>query len=332
MNKATARAHPNIALIKYWGKRDTALFLPATSSLSMTLDGLSATTTVEFSPRFEADSVVLDGQAIEGRALDRFALILDRVRAQSGVRHPARIVSENDFPKAAGLASSAAGGAALAAAASWAAGLDLAPQALSRLARQFSGSACRSIEGGFCEWRRGARDDGEDSLAIQIAPEAHWPSLRMVVAVCSDAEKPMSSRAAMQHSIDTSPFFAAWVEQVDRDLALARAALQARDLDALGPIVETNACRMHAVALGAHPPTIYLRPVTLEVIEAVQALRREDGIGAWFTLDAGPNPVILCEATSAPRVSSRLRSIGGVQRLVTAGPGQGVSRPSAHLF
>lgn len=332
VNKATARAHPNIALIKYWGKRDQALFLPATSSLSMTLDGLSATTTVEFSPRFEADRFELDGQVIEGRALDRFALLLDRVRALAGMDLPAKVASANDFPKAAGLASSAAGGAALAAAACWAAGLDLAPQALSRLARQFSGSACRSIEGGFCEWQRGERCDGGDSFAIQVAPEAHWPSLRMVVAICSEAEKPLSSRTAMQHSVDTSPFFAAWAEQVGRDLSMARGALLARDLDALGPIVETNACRMHAVALGAHPPTIYLRPITLAVIEAVQALRREEGIGAWFTLDAGPNPVVLCEEAAAARVASRLHSIAGVQRLVTAGPGQGVLRQESHLF
>ncbi len=331
MNKATARAHPNIALIKYWGKRDQALFLPHTSSLSMTLGGLSATTTVEFSPRLEADRVVLDGLDIEGKALDRFAHLLDRVRALSGKSLAARVASENDFPKAAGLASSAAGGAALAAAACWAAGLDLAPPALSRLARQFSGSACRSVEGGFCEWQRGARGDGEDSFAIQIAPAAHWPSLRMVVAICSGAEKPLSSRADMQHSAETSPFFAAWVDQVARDLEVARAALCQRDLGALGPIAETNACRMHAVALGAHPPTIYLRPATLEVIEAVQALRRE-GVAAWFTLDAGPNPVVLCEEADAARVSARLGALAGVQRLVIAGAGPGVSRLGEHLF
>ena len=332
MNKATARAHPNIALIKYWGKRDQALFLPATGSFSMTLDGLSATTTVEFSDRLAADVVELDGRPVVGKALERFQMLFDRVRDLSGMDCPVRVASTNDFPTAAGLASSAAGGAALAAATSWAAGLDLGAHELSRLSRQFSGSACRSVEGGFCEWQRGERPDGLDSFAVQIAPQAHWPSLRMVVAVCSGAEKPLSSRAAMQHSVETSPFFAAWVEQVPRDLALAKEALLARDLSALGPIVETNACRMHAVALGAHPPTFYMRPLTIEVIDAVHALRRDEGVSAWFTLDAGPNPVVLCEEKDASRVAERLSGIDGVERLVTAGPGEGVGRIGEHLF
>jgi diphosphomevalonate decarboxylase len=329
--KATTQAHPNIALIKYWGKRDTALFLPQTPSLSMTLSGLSAKTTVEFSTAFKADRVELDGQSVQGRELERFTMLLDRVRGLAGISERARIASRNDFPKAAGLASSAAGGAALTSATALAAGLDLSAHELSRLARQFSGSACRSIEGGFCEWQKGVRSDGEDSFAVQIAPSTHWPELRMVVTICSEAKKAMSSRLAMQHSVDTSPFFEGWVRQVDLDLELARSALLARDLDALGPIVETNACRMHAVAMGAHPPTIYLKPVTLEVIEAVHGFRR-DGIQAWFTLDAGPNPVVLCLDTDAACVAQALSAVPGVLRTVTASPGEGATLLDEHLF
>ncbi len=329
--KATAHAHPNIALIKYWGKRDQKLFLPHTPSLSMTLSSLTAVTTAEFSASLAADTVMLDGRPVEGAALERFSAHLDRIRALAGISLRARVVSANDFPTAAGLASSAAGGAALTAALCRAAGLDLSPHEMSALARRFSGSACRSVEGGFCQWNRGERTDGSDSFAVQVFPAGHWPELRMVVTVVSAAQKEVSSRAGMQHSVETSPFFEAWVRQVDADLAEALSALERRDLRALGSIAETNACRMHAVALGAHPPVLYMKPVTLDVISRVHALRAQ-GIEAWFTLDAGPNPVVLCLAADAPRVAAALEEIPGVQKTVTAGPGEGVTQSEKHLF
>ena len=329
--KATAQAHPNIALIKYWGKRDQALFLPHTPSLSMTLSGLTAVTTVQFSGDLKADAVELDGRPVEGAGLERFTRHLDLIRELAGFSCRARVSSANDFPTAAGLASSAAGGAALTAALCWAAGLDPSPHELSALARRFSGSACRSVEGGFCQWNRGVRDDGADSFAVQAAPPSHWPQLRMVVTVVSGAQKAVSSRAGMQHSVETSPFFEGWVRQVDVDLAAARQALERRDLEALGRTAEANACRMHAVALGADPPTLYMKPVTLDVIARVWELRA-GGVQAYFTLDAGPNPVVLCLDADAPRVADALLSVPGVQRTVTAAPGEGVSRSETPLF
>jgi diphosphomevalonate decarboxylase len=167
MTKATAIAHPNIALVKYWGKRDEALILPHTGSLSMTLEGVSATTTVEFSDRVD-DVAQIDGRRLEGEELARIVRTLDEVRARAGITKKARVVSKTDFPKAAGLASSAAGGAALAGAAAWAAGLALDARDLSVLARRNSGSACRSVEGGFCEWLRGEAEDGSDSYGVQV--------------------------------------------------------------------------------------------------------------------------------------------------------------------
>lgn len=328
--KATAIAHPNIALVKYWGKRDESLVLPHQPSLSMTLDGLSATTTVEFCDQAD-DAAEIDGRALAGKELSRVVQTLDLVRARAGTGQRARMVSKTDFPNAAGLASSAAGGAALAAAATWAAGLDAAPRDLSVLARRNSGSACRSVEGGFCEWRRGDQGDGSDSYAVQVAPESHWPQLRMVVAVTSSRAKEVSSRDGMRHTVETSPFYPAWVDLVARDLAEARAALLSRDLDRLGAVAERNAWRMHATGLGAEPPVVYLRSATLAVVEELPALRAS-GIPAWFTLDAGPNPVVLCLDRDAPKLVDRLSTVHGVLRTVVAGPGRGVERAQAHLF
>lgn len=328
--KATARAHPNIALVKYWGKRDELLFLPFQGSLSMTLGGLSATTTVEFGDGRE-DAAQLDGRWLEGAELARICRALDRVRERAGIRARARVASQNDFPKAAGLASSAAGGAALAAAASWAAGLAPAPRELSILARQSSGSACRSVEGGFCEWSAGEAKDGSDSFAVQVAGPSHWPELRMVVLVCAGEAKEVSSRDGMRHCVETSVYYRAWVECARQDLEAARKALLARDFAALGAVAERNAWRMHASAMGADPPVVYLRPATLAVIQEVAALRA-GGVPAYFTLDAGPNPVVLCREADAHRVEERLSAVPGVQRSVLAAPGGGVERLERHLF
>jgi diphosphomevalonate decarboxylase len=238
--KATAVAHPNIALVKYWGKRDTERILPHNGSLSMTLGGHSATTTVEFSGERTEDAAQLDGRRLEGAALGRIVKVLDLVRQRAGMALKARVVSKTDFPKAAGLASSAAGGAAVAAAAAWAAGLELPPKELSIIARHGSGSACRSIEGGFCEWLRGEAADGSDSYAVQIAPEEHWPELRMAVTVVADEAKEVSSRDAMQRCVETSPYFPAWVECATRNLETSREALLAKDLARLGAAAEVD--------------------------------------------------------------------------------------------
>jgi len=328
--KATAAAHPNIALVKYWGKRDEERMLPHTGSLSMTLGGLSATTTVEFSER-EDDVCQIDGRRLDGAELSRIVRVLDLVRSRAGLAQKARVVSKTDFPKQAGLASSAAGAAALAAAASWAAGLDFSPKELSILARQSSGSACRSVEGGFCEWRRGEDPEGLDSHAVQVAPQTHWPELRMIVVVCADEAKEISSREAMKRCVETSPYFEGWVRCATEDLEVARKALLAKDLPKLGSVAERNAWRMHACAMAADPPIIFWRSMTLAVIEMVEAMRAGN-VPAYFTLDAGPNPVILCLAGAAPRVEMRLGSLPGVQRVVVCGPGEGVQRLERHLF
>lgn len=328
--KATAVAHPNIALIKYWGKRDEERILPANGSLSMTLDGLCATTTVEFGARSE-DSAQLDGRRMEGGGLSRIVKVLDLVRVKAGIDARARVVSKTNFPKATGLASSSAGGAAIAMAASRAAGLDLDPRELSILARRGSGSACRSVMGGFCEWLPGKAEDGSDSFATQVAPPEHWPELRMVAIVCEDEPKRVSSTEGMRRTAATSPYFEAWTRTADSDLESAREALLRRDLGALGAIAERNSWRMHAAALAADPPLCYLKPRTLEIIELIEGLRA-GGLQLFFTLDAGANPVLLCLASAVPRVEMRLGSFGADLKAVAACPGSGVQAIDRHLF
>ncbi|MEB3330562.1 MAG: diphosphomevalonate decarboxylase [Candidatus Sericytochromatia bacterium] len=320
---ATARAHVNIALVKYWGKRDEALFLPANGSLSLTLDGLFTTTTVAFEPDLAADVFVRDGLAPGGEEALRVTAFLDRVRALAGSSMRARVVSRNDVPTAAGLASSASGFAALAAAASQAAGLHLDGAALSRLARQGSGSACRSVFGGFVEWRRGSRPDGLDSHGVPLAPPAHW-DVRLVVTRLSEARKDHSSRDGMRATMRTSPLYPGWLATVEQDLADARTAIGARDLEALGQVAERSALKMHATMLGAQPPFTYWLPTTLAVMQAVWDLRRA-GVPAWLTIDAGPNVKVLTSPAAEARVAASLAAVPGVAGLVRCAPGPGIT-------
>lgn len=321
---SVAVARTNIALVKYWGKRDDTLNLPATGSLSLTLEGLETRTEVVFSSR-EApegpgaqDRLVLAGVEETGAARTRVSRFLDLVRARSGVTAHALVRSHNNFPTAAGLASSASAFAALALAATRAAGLALPPAELSALARRGSGSAARSIFGGLVEMHRGERPDGSDAVA---EPLAEW-DLRLVVAVCGEGRKSTLSTDGMRRTAETSPYFRAWVETHEADLVAARAAIRARDLQALGEVMEYSCLKMHASALAARPGVIYWSGVTVEAFHVVRALRA-GGIGVWFTNDAGPHAKALCAPADAPRVAEALRTLPGVTRVITCAPGAG---------
>jgi len=317
-SRATARAHPNIALVKYWGKRDPFRILPHQSSLSVTLAPLEVVTAVEFGAA--ADSVTLHGAEARGKERARVLGLLEKVRAGTErALGPVRVESRGNFPMAAGLASSAAGFAALALAGRAAAGLSTDPASVSRLAREGSGSACRSVQGGVCIWHRGARDDGEDSIATQAFAERHWPELRLLVAVVSRAEKEVASRDGMAQTVETSPYYSAWVRDAEAEIPRATAAIAARDIESLGVLSERNAWRMHATALAADPPLCYLLPGTLALILALPAARRR-GIPVWFTLDAGPNPVLLTLASHEAEVERLARDAGAVD-VVRCRPG-----------
>jgi diphosphomevalonate decarboxylase len=319
MSRATARAHANIALVKYWGKRDSELNLPAAGSLSLTLGALTTTATVELVDD-AADSLSIDGNDVTGPALARLSAWMDIVRARAGSAARARVTSRSDFPTASGLASSASAYAALAVAASRAAGLDLSPRELSILARRGSGSAARSIFGGFVVMRTGQLADGTDSYAEPIAGVDDWP-VRMVVAVVGGGRvKTLSSRAAMEHCAQTSPLYRGWLESVPGDLAAARSALSRRDIWTLGEVAERSALTMHASALAARPAIAYFQPATLACMHAVGVLRARD-VAAFYTMDAGPHVKVLTLEPHVEQVSARLAEIDGVTKVIASAPG-----------
>jgi len=321
----TARAGTNIALVKYWGKRDAALNLPAAGSLSLTLADLGSETTVRFvADAGDADGrdrVLFAGAPAEAKFAARVQRFLDLVRNRAGIQLPAEVATTNTVPTAAGLASSAAGFAALALAASRAAGLRLSPAELSELARRGSGSAARSIFGGFVEMAAGTRADGADAVARGLLGESAW-DVRLCVAITAEGEKAIGSTAAMERTALTSPYYQGWLTSVPVDLDQARAAVAARDLAALGAVAERSALRMHACAMAADPHILYWNPATVAAMSTVKALRTS-GTPAFFTIDAGPHVKVLCGAADAPRVEAALAATPGVMRVLVLAPGQG---------
>ena len=320
MHSATAQAHPNIAFIKYWGNRDDALRLPANGSISMSLDGLYTRTTVSFQGSLPYDELIINDNEVTGPALERVSCLLDLVRQRLGLVTQAEVVSENNFPVGAGIASSASAFAALALAASAAAGLRLSEAELSRLARRGSGSACRSIPGGFVEWRMGEGD--EDSFAASIASPDHW-SLADCIAIVSDAHKPTASTEG--HTISgTSPLQAARVADASRRLDICRRAILDRDFEALTAIVELDSDMMHAVMMTSTPALHYWVSTSLAVMGSVRQWRRE-GLAACSTVDAGANVHVICPEKHRDDLAARLRQVAGVKEVLVArvgGPAQ----------
>ncbi|MFJ8476759.1 diphosphomevalonate decarboxylase [Kitasatospora sp. NPDC094011] len=314
-------ACPNIALIKYWGKRDERLVLPTADSLSMTLDVFSTTTTVELSPAASGDQVTLNGTEMADEPYRRVTAFLDLVRQKAGRFEAAVVDTHNTVPTGAGLASSASGFAALALAASAVYGLKLDDTELSRLARRGSGSASRSVFGGFAVWRagQGTGDEAESSSYAEAVPTPDL-DVAMVIAVVDAGPKSVSSRAAMRRTVDTSPLYWPWVESSRADLVDIRAALERGDLTAVGEIAERNALGMHATMLTARPAVRYMSPATLAVLDRVIQLRR-DGILAYATMDAGPNVKVLCRSSDAQKVERALRE--GTSQTFIAHPGPG---------
>jgi diphosphomevalonate decarboxylase len=321
--KATAKANTNIALIKYWGKRDERLFLPMNSSLSITLDRFYTITTVEFYSNLAHDIFLLNNRPAGEAESNKVFRFLDLVREMAGTSLYAAVDSENKVPTAAGFASSASGFAALAAASAKALKLDLDQRELSMLARQGSGSACRSVYGGYVEWQKGERADGKDSAANQILSEKDWNISILSVFVAAEQKK-VSSREGMKHTVETSPFYPGWINTVEKDLERAKVAIGLRDFEMLGKVVEASALKMHATMLGAEPPVLYWQSGTLEVMHHIQNLR-SSGILAYFTIDAGPNVKVLCLPEDEEKVYKSLSALPSVQDIYVCHPGPGIS-------
>jgi diphosphomevalonate decarboxylase len=313
MTRTTAVACSNIALAKYWGKADERENLPAVPSLSLTLAGLETRTTVEIDPGLDVDVAEIDGLPATGRPRDRIVALLDRVRALAGLDTRVRVQSRNDFPTAAGLASSASGFAALALAATRAAGLDLPLAQVSALARQASASAARSLFGGFVALR--------GPQAEPLAPPEHW-ALSMIVAVTQAGPKTVSSTAGMQHTSATSPYYPAWVAQAPGLFEAVRCSIEERDLARLGTAMEQSALMMHATMLAAQPALCYFTPATWAALQCVRDLRAAD-VAAYFTIDAGPHVKVITDRASETRVQSALENVPGVLRTILCHPGPG---------
>ena len=317
----TARAHTNIALVKYWGKRDQQLMLPQTDSLSLTLNEFYATTKVEFDPSLTTDQITIDGQAVSGKGQAKITAFLDIVRQLSGKNNFAHVQSTNHVPMAAGLASSASAFAALATAAAGAAGLQLSRRDLSRLARRGSGSATRSIYGGLVEWHRGT--DDHSSFAEPIMEQVDFP-IEMLAILVNTKKKKISSRSGMQSSVETSPYYPAWRQVVAGDMQAMKKAIADRDIPTIGHIAEENAMRMHALTLSADPAYTYFDVETLTAIRLVHELR-DSGINAYYTMDAGPNVKVIYDRHDRQTILDKLSPVFGRERLVVSQPGPGVT-------
>ena len=327
--KATAIANANIALIKYWGKRNKELILPYNSSISMTCDGLWSKTTVEFGD-YSEDSIVINDEELKKDEKDVYGH-LERIRKIAGITKKARIISESNFPVAAGLASSASGLAALTLATTSAAGMKLSSRELSILARQGSGSASRSMEGGFVEWLKGEKEDGSDSYAKQIAPKEHWTDFRMIACIVSEAKKATSSRAGMAQTVSTSPYYDGWLKSIDNDLDNVRKGIHNKDFTLVGSTAEANALKMHATMMTTKPSIIYWQPATVEIMHAVMHWR-EQGLESYFTMDAGPQVKILCLSKDMDKIVKNLSELDGIKKTIICKPGDGAQLTDKHLF
>jgi len=326
-SKATALAHPNIAFIKYWGNRDDALRLPANPSLSMNLGDLHTITTVAFDETLVRDEVILDGWPAGEAALARVCGHLDLVRQKAGLKCAARVVSGNNFPAGAGIASSASGFAALTLAACAAAGLALSEAGLSALARRGSGSASRSVPGGYTEWVMGRGN--ATSFARSIAPPGYW-DLRDVVVVVSREHKVVGSSRGHGLAV-SSPLHAARIAAIPAMLAGCKRALLARDLAAMGPLIEQDAVMMHGVMMTSRPPLYYWTPGTMGIMHMAQAWRAE-GLPVYFTIDAGPNVHLICQAADVAEVERRARALPGVLDVLVSSPGGPARLIEEHLL
>ena len=342
---AAARAHANIALIKYWGKRDTSLILPTSESLSLTLDPLYTDTAVSFIDGPE-DQFILDGTEQGGAPLERVRAFIGLFRqyisehkaentssigisgedCTSLYTRTVRVESHNHVPTAAGMASSASAFAALAWALRDLYGLHgISDCQLSTFARRGSGSALRSIFGGFVKWRYGTGDD--DSYAVQV-DDAQWDVGAVIIAL-STKQKKTGSRSGMAHTVSTSAFYPLWREASEADLKLVEEGIRERDIDKIGKATEANVMKFHAVMFAADPPLTYMTAESWKVIEHIWSLR-EQGIPCYFTMDAGPNVTVLCPRSYMDRIAADMRSAFPQAAVIPAASGPAPEGIPAH--
>lgn len=324
--KVTAVAPANLAFIKYWGKADEALRLPLNSSISVNLSNLNTTTTVEFAKKLTKDEVIINGKEDE-KTTQRAIKHLNKIRRLAGFDDKIKVISQNNFPKAAGLASSSSAFASLTLAASKAAGLKLSKKELSILARQGSGSACRSIPGGFVEWIKGEKSDS--SYARSLFPADHWSISILALVVEKEQKKTSSSQG---HKLaKTSPFLAARVERIEEKIKQIKKFVKEKNFTQFGQLVEGEALELHAICLTSNPPIIYWQPATLEIIITVQKMRRS-GLPVYFTIDAGSSVFLIGEKKNEKTIKERVTKVRGVKEIIVNHPSGGARLVKKHLF
>ncbi len=286
---AEAFAPSNIALCKYWGKRDKELNLPINASLSVSLGKLGSQTRLEPIEGPE-DQILLNGKAVaaDQSFASKITDYLDLFRSKDSPR--LRVTTTNSIPTAAGLASSASGFAALIRAVDRLYGFGLEPPVMSAFARMGSGSASRSLFEGFVQWHMGVREDGMDSFAEPL--QQQWPDFRIGLLTLTEAEKSVGSRAGMQRTLETAHLYQSWPLQASADLEKLTAAIDRRDFELLGQTAEQNALSMHATMIASWPPLLYWQPESVATMQRIWQLR-ESGVAVYFTMDAGPNIKLL---------------------------------------
>lgn len=315
------RAHTNIALIKYWGKRNDELFLPMNSSLSLTLDAFYTDTEVVLDSDFTSDTFFLNDVKQDEKETEKITKFLNLFRNEVNMKTKACVKSYNHVPTAAGLASSASAFSALAGAMNQASGLNLDSKTLSTYARRGSGSATRSIYGGFVEWYMGEDDLSPTSHAIPV-DDASW-DIGMIVIAVNTGRKKLSSRVGMKQTIATSPFYSSWVETATSDLTKMKDAIKQKDFITLGEITESNGMKMHATMLGAFPPISYWEPDSVKAIQTVKEIRGM-GIPCYVTMDAGPNVKVLCKASDMAKIEELLLKEFKREQIIPTTVGEGI--------
>lgn len=324
--KATAIAPSNIAFTKYWGRKDEKLRLPLNGSISMTLSNLLTTTTVEFDEKLKKDDITINNEKRE-KEVDKVLKHLDRIRNLAGITTFAKVVSINSFPTGTGLSSSSSGFAALTVAASGAAGLNLSEKELSILARQGSGSSCRSIPSGTVEWLDG--NTSETSYAKTIFDKNYW-NIADVVAVVSEKRKEVATSIAHTHAL-SSPFTEKRLENMKAKNQKLKQTIAKKDFKKFGELIEEEALELHAIYITQKPALIYLTPSSLLIMKLCQKWR-EEGLAVYFTVNTGQDVHLIVEKKNVSRLTKKLKEIPEVKEVIINFPADGAKLSNKHLF
>lgn len=324
--KSTAIATSNIAFTKYWGRKDETLRLPMNGSIAMSLSNLLTTTTVDFDGNLKQDDITINNEKREKEAL-KVIKHLDRIRKLAGIKTYAKVISENSFPTGTGLSSSASGFAALTVAGAKAAGLSLSEPELSILARQGSGSACRSIPGGIVEWLDG--DTSETSYAKTIFPKDYW-EIADVVAVVSESRKEVSTSSAHEGA-NTSPFMEVRVKGMKEKNEQLKELIKQKDFQKFGELIESEALELHSIYITQKPALIYLMPNSLLIMKLCKKLR-EEGLPVYFTVNTGQDVHLIVEKENVEKLENKLKEIPEVKEIIVNYAGDGTKLSDKHLF